>query len=43
MRLINCDFKLFLTWSANCVISAATVATIFVITNKKCYALVLTL
>ena len=36
MLLINCEINLlFLTWSENCVISTATGATKFKITNTK--------
>ena len=37
MPLINCEINLILTWSANCVISNATVnqATTFAITDTK--------
>ena len=46
MLLINCETNCTLTWSADCVISfhtAANVATIFAITGKKLYDLVVTL
>ena len=37
MPLINCEINLILTWSANCVISNATVnqGTTFAITDTK--------
>ena len=35
MPLINCEINLILTWSEDCVISSATGATKFKITNTK--------
>ena len=35
MTLINCEINPILTWSPNCVITGATVATKFTIANKK--------
>ena len=43
MRLIICEFNLFLTWSEDCVISSANGETKFKITNTKCYVPVVTL
>ena len=43
MPLINCEINLILTWSENCVISSATGATKFAITNTKPYVPVVTL
>ena len=37
MPLINCQIKLTLTWSANCLISSATRKTKFAITDTKVY------
>ena len=37
MPLINCQIKLILTWSANCLISSATRKTKFAITDTKVY------
>ena len=37
MPLINLEINLMLIWSANCVISAATGATIFAIADAKLY------
>ena len=42
MPLINCEINLILTWSEDCVISSATGATKFKITNTKLYVPVLT-
>ena len=42
MLLINCEIRLILTWSENCVISDAPEATIFSITDRKLYASVIT-
>ena len=35
--LINCWINLILTWSENCVISSATGATKYAVTDKKLY------
>ena len=43
MSLINCEINLILTWSNNCVMSSATGATKYKITNRKFYVPVLTL
>ena len=43
MPLINCETNLILTWSTDCVISSATGATKFVITDAKLYFPVVTL
>ena len=43
MTLINCEISPILTWSPNCVITGATVATKFTIANKKHYIPVVTL
>ena len=43
MPLINCQINLILTWSENCVISSATGATKFAITDTKLYVFVVTL
>ena len=45
MLLINCEFNLILTWSANCVISnsATNQATTFAITDTRLYVPVITL
>ena len=45
MSLINCEFNLILTWSANCVISSAAEnqAIIFAISDTKLYVSVVTL
>ena len=40
---INCEINLILTWSENCVISSATGATKFAITDKKLYVPIATL
>ena len=40
---INCEINLILTWSENCVISSATGATKFAITDKKLYVPIVTL
>ena len=37
MPLINCEINFLLIWRAQCVISFATRARIFVITNTKLY------
>ena len=37
MLLINCEFNLILTCSSSCVISTATYATTFAITDTKLY------
>ena len=37
MSLNNCEINLFLTWSENFLISAATWAAIFIITDAKLY------
>ena len=42
MPLINCEINLILTWSENCVISSATGATKFKITDTKPYVPVVT-
>ena len=41
--LINCEINLILTWSEDCVISAATGATKFAVTNTKLRVSVVTL
>ena len=43
MQLINCEINLILTWSEDCVISFATRATKFKITDAKLYVPVVTL
>ena len=43
MPLINCEFNLILTWSADCVISFVTGETKFAITNTKLYVPAVTL
>ena len=43
MPLINCEINLILTWSEDCVISSATEATKFKITDTKLYVPVVTL
>ena len=43
MPLINCEINLILTWSQDCVISSATAATKFKITDTKLYVPVVTL
>ena len=43
MPLINTEVKLMLTWSANCVVTAAAGATNFAITETKLYVPVVTL
>ena len=43
MPLLNCETKLILTWSADCVISSATGATKFAITDTKPYVPAVTL
>ena len=43
MPLINCEINLILTWSEDCVISSATGATKFKITDTKLYVPVVTL
>ena len=43
MPLINCEINLILTWSAECIISSATGAKKFAITDTKCYVPVVTL
>ena len=43
MSLINCETNLILTWSNNCVMSSATGATKYKITNRKFYVPVVTL
>ena len=43
MRLINCEVNLSLTWSSTRVISSATGATKFAITETKLYVPVVTL
>ena len=40
---INCEINLILTWSENCVISSATGATKFAITDKKLCVPIVTL
>ena len=42
MPLINYKINLILTWSGNCFISSATVATNFKITDTKLYVPVVT-
>ena len=43
MPLINCEINLVVTWSENCVISSATGAREFAITDTKLYVPVVTL
>ena len=43
MSLINCEVNLILTWSENYVISSATGATKFKITDAKLYVPIVTL
>ena len=43
MPLTNCAINLVLSWSEDCVISSATEATKFKITNTKLYVAVITL
>ena len=43
MLSINCEINLILTWSENCVVSSATGATKFKITDAKLYVPVVTL
>ena len=43
MPVINADVKLLLTWSVNCVLTAAAGATTFPITETKLYVPVVTL
>ena len=43
MLSINCKINLILTWSEDCVISSATEATKFKITDTKLYVPVVTL
>ena len=43
MSLINCEINLILTWSEDCVISSATGATKFKITDAKLHVPVVTL
>ena len=43
MTLINCEINLILTWSEDCVISSATGATKFKITDTKLYVPIVTL
>ena len=43
MPLINCDINFILTWSEDCVISSATGATKFKITDTKLYVPFVTL
>ena len=43
MYLTNCEIKLILTWSANCVITNSTGAGTFVITDTELYVPVVTL
>ena len=43
MPLIDCEINLILTWSTDCVISSATGAKKFAITDAKLYFLVVTL
>ena len=43
MQLINCEINLILTWSEDCVISSATGATKFKITDTKLYVPVVSL
>ena len=42
MPLINYETNLILTWSADCAISSATEETKFAITDRKCFAPVVT-
>ena len=43
MPLINCEVKLILIWSSNCVITNSTGAGTFKITDTKLYVPVVTL
>ena len=43
MSLINCEINLILTWSEDCVISSATGATKFKITDTKLHVPAVTL
>ena len=43
MSLINCEISLILTWSKNYIISSATKATEFAITDTKPYVPVIVL
>ena len=43
MLLINCELDLILTWSEVCIISSATGATKFKITDTRIYVPVITL
>ena len=43
MSLINCEISLILTWSKNYIISSATEATEFAITDTKLYVPVIVL
>ena len=43
MPLINCEIKISLTWSENCVISSATGATKFAIADTNIYVHAVTL
>ena len=43
MTLINCEINLILTWSEDCVISSATGAIKFKITDTKLYVPIVTL
>ena len=43
MPLINCEINLYVAWSENCVISSATGAREFAITDTKLYVSVVTL
>ena len=43
MPLVNCEINLILTWYEDCVISSATGATTFEITDTKLYVPVITL
>ena len=42
MHLINCEINLILTWPTDCVISSATGATKFAVTDTELYILVVT-
>ena len=43
MPLINCENNLILTWSEKCVLSNATKATTFAVTDTKLHVSVVTL
>ena len=43
MSSVNCELNLILTWSVDCVISSATGATKFAITDTRLYVPIVTL